>query len=105
MLRYAQHDSIRSGGTRRQELGGGVTCPVRGDSINQVRQEGPIMLLTGGADREHALRKATATGTLRAVTAFAPEHSRTQRPLGGVIGRLDPIRMQECPNSRGNSGA
>ena len=55
------------------------------------------MLLTGGADREHALHKATAGGTLGAVTAFAPKHRRTQRALGGVIGRLDPFRMQERP--------
>jgi hypothetical protein len=55
------------------------------------------MLLQGRAHREHPLGKATARLTLGAETASPPQHGRTQRPLRGVVGRLDLLVVDKRP--------
>ncbi len=55
------------------------------------------MLLQGRAHREHPLSKATARLALGAETASPPQHGRTQRPLSGVIGWLDPLVVDKRP--------
>lgn len=55
------------------------------------------MLLQSRAHRAHSLGKATARLTLRAETASPPQHGRTQRPLRGVVGRLDLLVVDKRP--------
>jgi hypothetical protein len=48
------------------------------------------LLLPRGGDRERAFREPTTGNTVRAETPLAPEYGPAERPLGGVVGRLDP---------------
>jgi len=55
------------------------------------------VLLTRGADGEHALDKPAAGLALRTETALAPEHGGPQRPFGRIVGRLDALHVEKRP--------
>ena len=48
-----------------------------------------MLLLERGHHGHHGLDKPRPLGTVRAKAAFAPEHPGPDRPLRGVVRRLD----------------
>ena len=56
-----------------------------------------LLLATGRTDGQNTFNKAVAVGTVRAETALPPDHRRSQRLFGGIVGRLDPLFAHKCP--------
>src|SRR5437868_6898702 len=93
----------RSGCRSRMRSGGGHEPRRAGaelmgdDALNEKGEEGPLVLLTGRADRHEALDEAIAVGALRPVAALAPEDGRPQLPLGRIVRGFDTGHGEEGP--------
>jgi hypothetical protein len=55
------------------------------------------MLRQAPAHGQHPPGEGTADLALRPKTDLPPEHSRTKRPLGRVVGRLNRLMVEERP--------
>ena len=62
----------------------------------------PPLLPEGGGDREQAAAADGAVGRLDAMADFALNHRLAQGSLGGVVGGLDPLNLQEGPEAIGH---
>lgn len=57
----------------------------------------PALLSERGGDREQSAPADPTGSGLDAIADLAVNHGLAQCPLGGVVGRLDPWRLQERP--------
>ena len=71
-----------------------------GDCINQDRKGRLPKLTARLAQRQAPLHPPIAFLTCGAMRAFAPQHPKTQGPLGPVIGRIHPMLTQKHPQRR-----
>src|SRR3990172_7153776 len=67
------------------------------DSVGHEGECIATLLAAGFDDREHGLDKTTAGGALCAEGELSPDHGMTQRPLAGIVRRLDPFMPQKRP--------
>src|SRR4030095_12379389 len=56
-----------------------------------------MLLLERSHHSHHGLDKPCPLGTLGPKAAFAPQDARTDRPLGGIVGRLDTFHPYKGP--------
>ena len=59
-----------------------------------------VLLGTGGTHGQDALDKGVALGAVRAETALPPQHGWTECLFGGIVGWLDAVFADECPECR-----
>jgi hypothetical protein len=67
----------------------------------QVLPDISLLLPQSGGDREQAAAADRILGGLDAMTDLALNHRLAQGTLGGVVGGLDPLDLQESPQPSG----
>ena len=67
------------------------------DGVSQKGEGVAVLLAAGFHHRQHGLDEATAAGALGPKGKLSPTHRMTQRPLPGIVRRLDPFVTQEHP--------
>ena len=68
-----------------------------GHGINQDTKGRLAQLTAGLAQRQTPLHPAIALVAGRAMRALAPQHTKTQRPFGAIVGRVDAMFAQKHP--------
>lgn len=63
----------------------------------QIRQDVSLLLSQRRHGRQHALGETQPALALRAKTSLAPQHRSPQRSLSRIVGRLNALVVDECP--------
>lgn len=70
------------------------------NGLLQVSQDVTVLPAQRLHHRQQTLDQPAACLAVAALTTLTPQHRRTQRPLGRVVGRLDPFATHERPQGR-----
>src|SRR5262249_14982646 len=67
-------------------------------ALDQIGQEATPLLPACLTDTQDSLDEPTPPLAVRAAAALSPQDGMTQRPLGGIIRRPDPLTPNELPS-------
>lgn len=89
------------GGEGWLKEGGGRSAGLPGaEALGERIEQMSALLAASGGDAEDPLDESAARRAVRAEAALSPENGMTQRPLGGVVGRLDSLTTSESPKPK-----
>ena len=84
------------------DLAAATASPRRGDGQPRPAPGTPditALLVEGGGQREQPAATESSSGGLNAVADHAVNHRLPERPLGCIVGGLEPFLLQESPES------
>src|SRR5579859_1738493 len=79
----------------RQQRGRGLAIPMSLATLHEIPQEATPLLSAGLSNTQGSLDKPTTPPAIRAPAPLPPQDGVTQRPLGGVVRRLDALMPHE----------